>query len=62
MIGPVCWSGSRSPTGEHRLERAVARDGEQSRGYLTAWQDDEDAFFAADRTRQRVDLVVEPDR
>ena len=41
-----------------RLERAVGRDGESSRGFLAAWQDDEDAFFAADGTRSRADLVV----
>ncbi len=41
-----------------RLERAVARDGEPSRPFLTAWQDAEDAFFAADRTRARADVVV----
>ena len=50
------------PGRRERLERAVARDGEPSRRYLTAWQHDEDAFFAADRTRQRADVVVEPDR
>jgi uridine kinase len=49
------------PDRRNRLERAVARDGEQSRSYLTAWQDDEDAFFAADRTRQRADVLAEPD-
>jgi uridine kinase len=48
------------PDRRNRLERAVARDGEVSRRYLTAWQDDEDAFFAADRTRQRADVLVEP--
>ena len=48
------------PDRRNRLERAVARDGEQSRSYLTAWQNDEDAFFAADRTRQRADVLVEP--
>ena len=41
-----------------RLERAVARDGESSRSFLTAWQDAEDAFFAADHTRARADLLV----
>ena len=50
------------PGRRERLERAVARDGPQSRTHLTAWQDDEDAFFAADRTRQRADVLVEPDR
>ncbi len=41
-----------------RLERAVGRDGEPSRRFLSAWQDDEDAFFAADRTCSRADLVI----
>jgi len=50
------------PDRRTRLERAVARDGERSRRYLTTWQDDEDAFFAADRTRARADLVVETGR
>jgi hypothetical protein len=50
------------PDRRERLERAVARDGEQSRRYLTTWQGDEDAFFAADRTRHRADVVVEPGR
>jgi hypothetical protein len=41
-----------------RLERAIARDGEPSRHFLTAWQDAEDAFFAGDGTRERADLDV----
>ncbi len=41
-----------------RLECAVARDGESFRDFLTAWQDAEDAFFRADNTRFRADLVV----
>ncbi len=45
-----------------RLERAVGRDGEGSRAHLRAWQDDEDAFFAADRTADRADLRVLLDR
>jgi uridine kinase len=44
-----------------RLERAVARDGEEMRRYLAAWQRDEDAHFAADATRQRADVVIAPD-
>jgi uridine kinase len=49
------------PDRRTRLERAVARDGPQSRRQLRAWQDDEDSFFAADRTRQRADVLAEPD-
>lgn len=41
-----------------RLERAVARDGEASRGLLAAWQHSEDAFFARDGVRQRADLEL----
>ena len=41
-----------------RLERAVRRDGESSRAQLAAWQDAEDAFFQADRTADRADIVV----
>ena len=36
-----------------RLERAVARDGEQSRPYLERWQQFERGWFAVDRTRER---------
>jgi uridine kinase len=46
------------PDRAERLERAVARDGEQMRPFLVRWQDDEDAHFAADRTRDRADVVV----
>ncbi len=41
-----------------RLERAVARDGESSRAFLTAWQDAEDGFFARDRPWERADLLL----
>ena len=41
-----------------RLERAVGRDGETSRAFLTAWQDAEDGFFARDRPWERADLVL----
>jgi energy-coupling factor transporter ATP-binding protein EcfA2 len=41
-----------------RLDRAVARDGESSRAFLATWQDAEDAFFAADRTAERADLLL----
>jgi uridine kinase len=46
------------PDRDARLERAVRRDGESSRAQLTAWQDAEDAFFQADRTADRADIVV----
>ena len=44
-----------------RLERAVARDGESSRGFLAAWQDAEDGFFADDRPWERADLTFDVD-
>jgi uridine kinase len=44
-----------------RLERAVARDGEPMRRFLTRWQVDEEAHFAADATRARADVVIVPD-
>jgi uridine kinase len=46
------------PDRDARLERAVRRDGESSRAQLAAWQDAEDAFFQADRTADRADIVV----
>lgn len=45
------------PDRNARLERAVARDGEAVRGPLRRWQVAEDAWFAADGTRQRADRV-----
>ncbi|MDL9937595.1 (d)CMP kinase [Gordonia sp. ABSL1-1] len=41
------------PSPEERLERAVARDGEQTRGHLRRWQEFERGWFAVDRTRDR---------
>lgn len=43
------------------LARAVARDGEEVRQRLLAWQRTEAALFARDRTRQRADLRVDAD-
>ncbi len=45
---------------QHRLERAVGRDGAASRDHLAHWQDDEDTFFNRDRTRARADLILQP--
>ena len=58
--GVLVWA--ELPDRRNRLERAVARDGPQARRQLSDWQDDEDSFFAADRTRERADVRVEPDR
>jgi uridine kinase len=41
-----------------RLERAVARDGEQSRQHFIRWQQYERGWFAVDETRARADYVV----
>lgn len=38
---------------DQRLERAVARDGAESRPMLQRWQQFERGWFAVDRTRQR---------
>lgn len=45
-----------------RFSRAMARDGDDSlafRAYLERWRSAEDRHFAADRTRERADLVVD---
>jgi uridine kinase len=47
---------------ELRLERALARDGDDSlafRAYLERWRLAENRHFAADRTRQHADLVID---
>lgn len=47
---------------ELRLARAVARDGDDSlafRAYLERWRSAEDRHFAADRTAEHADLVVD---
>ena len=44
---------------EERLRRGLARDGEAEREHWLAWQAMEDAFFAADATRERADVVVQ---
>jgi hypothetical protein len=40
-----------------RLERAVARDGEQVRKSLLTWQEFERGWFAVDQTKARADVV-----
>lgn len=42
-----------------RRERAIARDGESYAGNWRRWADQEDAHFAANRTRERADLVID---
>jgi uridine kinase len=47
---------------ELRQRRGVERDGEAIRRELVGWQVAEDAHFAAERTRERADLVVDGTR
>jgi len=42
-----------------RLERGLARDGEEARPRWERWMAEEDAHFSADGTRARCDLVVD---
>jgi cytidylate kinase len=41
-----------------RLARGIERDGESHRDLWLAWIAEEAAFFAADGTRERADLVL----
>ncbi|UQE75338.1 (d)CMP kinase [Gordonia sp. PP30] len=45
------------PPAEERLARTVARDGEDQRPNLAAWQHFEDGWFAVDGTRRRCEVV-----
>lgn len=47
------------PSAPERLARAVARDGEDQRPFLAAWQRFEDGWFAVDGTRDRC-VVLRP--
>jgi uridine kinase len=42
-----------------RLARGIDRDGEEMRPQWQAWMAEEDAHYAADRTTERVDLIVD---
>jgi len=42
-----------------RLARSIARDGERLRPQLTRWMAREDEYFPAERTWERVDVVVD---
>lgn len=44
---------------EVRFARGMARDGEAYRPYWEHWAGQEDRLFAADRTRERADLVID---
>ncbi|MBW4719715.1 uridine kinase family protein [Saccharothrix obliqua] len=48
------------PDARTRLERAVARDGEDSRPHLVRWQAFERGWFAVDGAKDRADRVVTP--
>lgn len=50
------WVGG--PDAATRLDRAVARDGEQSRAELRRWQQFEQRWFAVDRTAERAGLTT----
>lgn len=43
---------------DERLRRGIDRDGEGHRALWYRWMDEEDKFFAADKTRLRADLIV----
>ncbi len=45
------------PSAPERLARTVARDGEEQRAHLAAWQRFEDGWFAVDGTRARCEIV-----
>lgn len=42
---------------QQRLDRAVARDGEDQRELLAAWQRFEEGWFAVDRTPERCEIL-----
>ncbi|QMU77284.1 hypothetical protein GXW83_17870 [Streptacidiphilus sp. PB12-B1b] len=42
-----------------RLRRGLQRDGESHRALWQRWQAQEDAFFRADGTRDRADLIID---
>ncbi len=42
-----------------RMRRGITRDGEAYRPHWERWADQEAALFAADRTRERADLVLD---
>jgi hypothetical protein len=50
------WVGG--PDAATRLDRAVARDGEQNRTELRRWQEFEQRWFAVDRTEERAGLAT----
>lgn len=53
--GALVWIATDDAT---RLERGLARDGEEFRPQWLAWMADEQRLFAEERTRERADLVI----
>lgn len=47
---------------EVRLNRGIARDGENHRHLWDTWMIEEEAFFRTDGTRKRADLIVSGER
>ena len=56
LVGVLVWV--EAPRAE-RLERGLARDGEQMRQHWLTWIDDEDALHARLGTRDHADLVLD---
>lgn len=56
MLSLLVWC--EVPDETTRLERAVARDGEQARKHLLTWQKFERGWFAVDQTKARADTVI----
>jgi hypothetical protein len=55
-LGYACWIETPAAL---RLARGLERDGAELLGFWHQWIADENAHFAADRTRDRADLVVD---
>ena len=58
LVGVLVWVEADH---DLRLRRWVARDGEAMRAHWLQWRTDEDALFAALRTRDHADLVMTTD-
>ena len=58
LVGVLVWVEAGS---ELRLERGLARDGEQMRAHWEQWRRDEDELFATLGTRDHAHLVVTTD-
>ncbi|GIM96618.1 dephospho-CoA kinase [Paractinoplanes toevensis] len=52
----LVWLESPAPV---RKQRALARDGETYAPHWRRWAGHEDAFYAAERVRERADLIIE---